>query len=207
MLGERESGAQVLLHDLVRQVLQDGSVHGLLQVLAGVGHGRLGGVLGEESLGSASGGSGLLGEGLVGDGVEVDAGDVDLGAGGESVSLVHSSDGHSVHLVGTSHGDQARLQLLQSHNSLSSESARKQDQDTTSLDRASHLGSLRGVSSGSSSLIVGVVPIELSSSGFIFSLLLDHLHRSTQVSGLPQVKHYLLFLFYLYNNNYPFTYC
>lgn len=92
--------------------------------------------------------------------------------------MVHSSNWHSVHLMGTSHGDQARLQLLKCDDSLSSESARKENKDSTGLDAASESWGSWSVSSWSGSLIVGVVPIELSSSGFIFSLLLDHLHRT-----------------------------
>ena len=53
----------------------------------------------------------------------IDTSQLDLGAGSDGVGLVHSSEGHTIDLVGASHQEQAGCELLQEHNSLSSESA------------------------------------------------------------------------------------
>jgi hypothetical protein len=120
-------------------------------------------------------------EGFIADGIKLDSGDVDPGAGAQGVSLVHSSDWDTVDLVGSGNGNKARLELLKSDDSLASESARKKDENSAGFNTTSESGSSWRVSSGMSGFIVGGVPLEVRFSWFIFSLLLDHLHRTMQV--------------------------
>lgn len=128
VLGQGESGANVLLDKLILDVSEKGGVNRLLESLAGIRGGSLGGLIGEE-LGRLGGLlSLLLGEGLVGDLGSVNALKVDLGAGGDSVNLVDASHRHTVELEGTSDGEEAGLKVLQEHNSLASESTSEKDQ-------------------------------------------------------------------------------
>jgi len=181
VLGEAESGTKVSSLHLVSDVLQNGGVDLLLKLLASIASAGLGSVLSKESLGSGSLCCGLMSESLVADGVKLDTREVDLAAGAQGVGLVHSSDWHTVDLVGSGNGDEARLQLLQGNDSLTSESSGKEDQDSAWFNTTSESGSSWRVSSGRFGFIVGRVPLEVRFSWFIFSLLLDHLHRTTTI--------------------------
>lgn len=142
VLGERESGANVLLHELVLDVAEESGVNSLLQSLAGIRGRRLGGLIGKElgRLGRLL--SLLLGEGLVSDLGGVDALEVDLGAGGDGVHLVDASHRHTVELEGTSDGEETGLQVLEEHDSLASESTSEEDEDGAGRDRLAELGGL-----------------------------------------------------------------
>ena len=179
--GEAESGTKVSSLHLVSDVLQNGGVNLLLKLLAGVAGAGLGSVLSKESLGSGSLCCGLVSEGIVADGIKLHTGEVDLAAGAHGVDLVHSSDWDTVDLVGSGNGNQARLELLKSDDSLASESAGKKDENSAGFNTTSEFGGSWRVSSGMFGFIVGGVPLEVRFSWFIFSLLLDHLHRTMHV--------------------------
>jgi hypothetical protein len=177
VLGEGEPGAEVLLLHLIAHLAENGGVNLLLELLSSIGSGALWGVLGEESLGSSSGGLLLVGEGLVSDRVELNTGHVHLGGGGDGVVLVDSSDWDTVDLVWTGDSNETALELLEGNNSLSSEPSGKEDENSAGLDTLSEFRSLWSVSSWGRDGVLCWVPLELSFSWFIFSLLLDHLHR------------------------------
>ena len=103
--GKRESSVKVSLVHLVGDVLQQSGVDFLLESLSGSGGGDLWGVLGEELLGLSSGGLGLLGEGPVSDLVEANTLEGHLGAGGNSVALLNSSNWDTVDLVWAGNGN------------------------------------------------------------------------------------------------------
>merc|ERR1711998_644040 len=67
----------------------------------------------------------------------LDAGDVDLEAGAEGVDLVDSLQWDSIDLVRAGDGEEARLELLEADDSLSSESSCEEDEDGSWGDRRS----------------------------------------------------------------------
>ena len=86
--GEGESSAKVLGNHLVLDVLDQGSVNFLLQLLSGIRSCALGSVLCEESLRSSSLYCGfLLGESFIGDSIGLNTCHVKLGAGVHCVNL------------------------------------------------------------------------------------------------------------------------
>lgn len=166
ILGERESGAEVFSEHLVAgQGLGEGTIDLFLELLSGVGGGALWGVLGEELLGLSSLLGGFLLEGLVGDSISLDSLNVDLGAGGEGVALVHSLDWDAVDLVWAGNAKKTRLELLEADDSLSSESACEEDEDSAWLNAGSELWSLRSASLWGGFDIIAWVPV----------VFLDHL--------------------------------
>lgn len=75
-LGERESGAEILLDHGVLHLSEDGGVDLLLELLSGISKGLLWSVFSEELLGFSSGSFALLLEGLIGDGIGLDSGNI-----------------------------------------------------------------------------------------------------------------------------------
>ena len=141
-----------------------------MELLSGVRGGALWGVLGEELLGSGSLGLGLLGEGLV---VKsgFDTRDVDLQAGAEGVDLVDSLEWDTIDLVWTGDGEEARLELLEADDSLSSESSCEEDEDGSWGDGSSQFWGFWSVSLwGLLSGIISWVPV----------VFLDHLSSKNE---------------------------
>jgi len=161
VLGQRESGAEVLLDGGVLDVGEESGVNGLLESLSGIGGGNLRRSIGEELLRLGGLLSLGLSEGSVVDLGHIDTLQVNLGRGGESVVLLNASDGNTVELEGTGDGEKAGLELLKEDDSLSSESTREQDKDGAGRDGLSELGSAGLVSVRSRLGIFSRVPLEL----------------------------------------------
>ena len=119
------------------------------------------GSIGKESFGIGLLGLAVSGESLVSDLGNVDTSNADGGGGADSVNLVNALEGHSVDLVGTSHEEQAGLELLKENDSLSSESAAEEDENAARLETLSKLGSVVLLAVGFSLSVVGGVPSEL----------------------------------------------
>lgn len=164
VLGEGEAGVQVILEQrslVSLDVSKKSLVNGGLEITSFLGYFLLLGSLGEE-LGSVSFLLNLASrERLISDLGDISALNVNLGTGSDCVDLVHTLERHTVDLVGSSDKQETGLQLLQEHNSLSSESAGKQNQNGTGLDALAELGSLGLLSSWLPLLILGWVPFEL----------------------------------------------
>lgn len=101
----------------------------------------LGGLIEELALSSLLGAFLLLEEGIV-DLRNIDSLDVDLGAGSQSVSLVHSLEGDTVDLVGAGNEEETRGQLLEENNASASEATSEEDEHSSWGDTLSELGSL-----------------------------------------------------------------
>ena len=122
--GEGESSAKVLGNHLVLDVLDQGSVNFLLQLLSGIRSCALGSVLCEESLRSSSLYCGfLLGESFIGDSVNLNTSHVNFGAGAHGVNLRNSLAWDTVELVWSCNTEKSGFQLFEANNSLSSESS------------------------------------------------------------------------------------
>lgn len=78
----------------------------------------------------------------------VNGGDVNLGGGGDHVTRVDSSQWHTVNLEWTGDQQGVVLQVLQVHDSLTSESTGKENQDGTWGDGSTQLVRTLGLSSG-----------------------------------------------------------
>lgn len=161
MLGQRESGAEVLLHGGILEVSEQGGVNGLLESLSGIRSGNLGRSISEELLGLGSLLSLGLSEGGIIDLGDIDALKVNLGGSGESVVLLDASNGNTVELEGTGDGEETGLELLQENDSLASESTGEEDKDGAGRDGLSELGSAGLVSVRSRLGIFSRVPFEL----------------------------------------------
>mmetsp|Transcript_10604 Transcript_10604/g.21189 ORF Transcript_10604/g.21189 Transcript_10604/m.21189 type:complete len:209 (-) Transcript_10604:42-668(-) len=121
--------------------LEDGGIHLLLVSLALVrDNSGLGGIIGEESfltIGRLGGGTGKVGIGNAG---HIHSTDIDLGGGSNHISLVDTTEGNTVDLVGSSHKKKTRLQCLQADNTLSTEASREEDADGSGGEGATDLG-------------------------------------------------------------------
>lgn len=73
--------------------------------------------------------------------------DINLGGSGDHISGVDSSNGDTVNLEGARDQQSVVLQRLQVNNSLASESASKDDQNSTGYERRSKRSGLSGLSS------------------------------------------------------------
>lgn len=60
--------------------------------------------------------------------------EIDLGAGGDDVAVVHSSERDTIDLEGTSHEEDTLRQMLQENNTLATETTSQEDQDGTRLE-------------------------------------------------------------------------
>lgn len=107
-LGQGEACAEILLHHIVLNVLQQGAVNVFLQLLAGVRCFFLWGLLGEELVRSGWL-CALLLESIVGDRVKSYALEVNLSGCGHSVNLVDSLDGNAVNLEWAGNCEQTGL--------------------------------------------------------------------------------------------------
>lgn len=85
---------------------------------------------------------------------------VNLGGGSDHVTSVNSSQWHTVDLEWTSHQQGVVLQVLQVHNSLTSESTGKENQHGTWGDRGTQLVRTLGLSSDLWSLLVSISCVE-----------------------------------------------
>lgn len=162
VLGEGETSAQVLLQQQLLLVLLD--VLDQLGVHGGLGLGAasvdlLLALAGVEEV-SARGLPLAVGEGLVGHGLDVHAGGAHRGRGRDRVDLVDASERHAVHLVGSCHEQETRLELLEENDALATESSRGEDEDGSSCDALAKLGSLSLLCADLSLLVFGRVPIE-----------------------------------------------
>jgi len=164
VFGQREAGADVLGEDgvfAVLDILDECSVDSLLGGHAISVNNLLLESLGEECLFISLLGLVVADESLVGNLGHIDTGNVDLGAGGEGVNLVDALKGHAVQLVGTSHEEEAGLELLKEDDSVSAESAGKEYEHTASLDALAELGGAALLCSDLSLDVLCGVPLEL----------------------------------------------
>ena len=158
--GQGEASAQVLLKEfclVLSNVLNEFSVNGSLELGAFLRNLLLWGLLED---GSASTLLLALGESLVADSVGLDSSSAHLGGGGDSVDLVDASEWNTVDLHWSSNEEQARLELLEENNSLTTESSRGEDEDAASLNARSELWSLSFLCANLSLLVFGRVPID-----------------------------------------------
>jgi hypothetical protein len=72
-------------------------------------------------------------------------GKINLGGGGDDISLVDTSQGDTVDLVGTSDQQEARLESLEADNTLTAETSSQKDENGTGGDGSTDRGSLGGL--------------------------------------------------------------
>ena len=137
-VGEREPGIQVLSENfrlVILDVLEEGGVNSFLSVESGLGNLLLlEFVSGEELL--------LLG--LFGSLLPLEKGVLNLGSinslkvnfsgGSDDILLVYALKRNTIDLVGSSHEEESRLELLESNDSLSSESSSKKNDNSSGND-------------------------------------------------------------------------
>jgi len=166
VLGERETGTNVLLHHVICNVLHKSLVHLFLQLLS-VGRNCLRwSLLLKELMGSGFLHTFFL-EGFISDCVGLDTLEVDLLASGNGVDLIDALDWNTVDLEWSGDCKESRLQLFKEYNSLSLESASEQDENCARSNTLSKLWSLWLVPLKWFFLVISWIPI----------VLLHHLHE------------------------------
>mmetsp|Transcript_8449 Transcript_8449/g.12765 ORF Transcript_8449/g.12765 Transcript_8449/m.12765 type:complete len:215 (-) Transcript_8449:8-652(-) len=166
VLSKGKVGSKVVLQQRSSlNSLEDGGIHLLLVSLALIrDNSGLGGIIGEESfltIGRLGGGTGKVGIGNAG---HINSTNIDLGGGSDNISLVDTTEGNTVNLVGSSHKEKTRIQCLQADNTLSTEASREEDTDGSGGEGGADLGGVLLLGAGV--LVLGHVVGGVVTGGF-----------------------------------------
>jgi len=142
MFSKSEVGTKVVLQKgSSLHGLEDCGINLLLVSLALITYNSgLGFIVSEETIltiGRLVGNTGKVG--IVNAG-HIDSTNIDLGGCSDNISLVHTTEWHTVDLVGASHKKKTRLQSLQADNTLSTETSREEDANSSRCDGGTDLG-------------------------------------------------------------------
>ena len=144
MLSKSKVGSKVVLQKRsCLNSLEYGSINLLLVSLALIGNNSgLGSIIGEESfltIGRLFGNTGKVGIVDVG---YIDSTNINLGGGSNNISLVDTTEGDTIDLVGSSNKKKSRLQCLQADNTLTTETSREEDADSSGGEGGTDLGGI-----------------------------------------------------------------
>ena len=165
VVAEGESGTEILGEKRllgILNVLQNGSINGLLSLESLLGDLLLLAGIGKELVLTSLLGLGVLLEEGINNLRSINSLDVNLSAGGQSVSLVHSLKGNTVDLVGAGNEEETRGELLEENNTSATEATSEEDEDAAWNNALSELSNLvLGALLVVLLLVVSGVPCEL----------------------------------------------
>ncbi len=170
VLSKSKVGSKVVLQQRSGlNSLEYSGINLLLVSLALIGdNSGLGGIIGEESfltIGRLLGNTGKVG---IIDAGHINSTNIDLGGGSNNISLVDTTEGNTVDLVGSSNKKKTRFQCLQADNTLSTETSREEDADGSGGDGGADLGCVLLLGAGVLGLwhvVSGVVTSGLAGGG------------------------------------------
>lgn len=170
MLSKSKVGSKVVLQKRsCLNSLEYGGINLLLISLALIrNNSGLGSIVGEESFLTIGRLLGNTGKVSIVDAGNIDSTNIDLGGGSNTVSLVDTTEGNTVDLVGSSNKKKTRLQCLQADNTLSTETSREEDADGSGGEGGADLGGVLLLGAGvlgTGNVVGGVVTGRFASGG------------------------------------------